>query len=73
MSGPVFFSIAIAVVLLVALGMTIGSVMVRRSRIDSIRRQQYMANSAIDRLTMQALRSMLEEARRSSGHKPWDN
>lgn len=73
MSGPVFFTVAILTAMTVVLvSLAIGMV-IRRQQLESIRRQQHHANSAIDRLTMQALRSMLEEARRSSGHRPWGN
>lgn len=63
--------VACLVILLTLLVLLAGSR--QRYRLNSIRGERAEAQTAIDRLTMQALRSMLEEARRSSSRNPWDN
>lgn len=63
--------LAVAFILLLAATVVWVAGFRQRQQLTTIRREQFQANSAIDRLTMQALRSMLEEARRSSAPGRW--
>lgn len=72
--NAVWFVVGLAtclVILLTLLVLFAGSR--QRHRLNSIRGERAKAQTTIDRLTMQALRSMLEEARRSSNRNSWDD